>query len=248
MISARRSIQLLAAAICLAAAFGLVRPMSTAAAPPPPKSHKAGKATAGNWRDTFPVDKKNLVSTGSNPCFSLEPGTRHHYEHKNAKLTITVLKQTKLVDGVETRIIEEREEVGGRLKEVSRNYFAIDKTTHDVYYFGEDVDNYKDGKIANHGGSWLSGVNGARFGLMMPGRLTVGDKFYQELAPNRAMDRAEIVAIDERVVTSAGTYDNCVHIRESTPLEDDISDKWYAPGVGLVKDDEMVLVRVEKPR
>lgn len=244
----RRSIQVLAVATCMAAMLELVRPVSTVAAPPPPKSHKAAKPAAGDWRDTFPVDKKNLVSTGSNPCFSLEPGTRHHYQHKNAKLTITVLKETRQVDGVETRVIEEREEVGGKLKEVSRNFFAIDKTTHDVYYFGEEVDNYKNGKVANHGGSWLSGVDGARFGLMMPGQPKVGDKFYQELAPGKAMDRAEIVSLAEKITTPGGTYDKCVYVRESTPLENDTSEKWYAPGVGLVKDDEMVLVRVEKPR
>jgi Concanavalin A-like lectin/glucanases superfamily len=53
------------------------------------------------------------------------------------ELTITVLNETKMVDGVETRVVEERETKGGKLKEVSRNYFAISKRTNDVFYFGE---------------------------------------------------------------------------------------------------------------
>jgi hypothetical protein len=35
-----------------------------------------------------------------------------------------VLDETKTVDGVETRIVEERETVNGKPIEVSRNYFA----------------------------------------------------------------------------------------------------------------------------
>ena len=120
--------------------------------------------TTGNFAGTFAVDKANFVNVGKHPYFILEPGYRLRLKHKKATLTITVLDDTKIVDGVETRVVEEREEVNGRLTEVSKNYFAIDKTTNSVYYFGEDVDNYKRGKVVNHGGSWLSGVDGAKFG------------------------------------------------------------------------------------
>ena len=46
----------------------------------------------------------------------------------------------------------------------------------------------------------------------------------------------KIVSVDEKVTTPAGTYEKCVHVRETTPLENDVSEKWYAPGVGMVKD------------
>jgi len=73
----------------------------------------------------------------------------------------------------------------------------------------------------------------------------VGDKFYQEIAPKVAMDRVEIVSVDETVKTPAGTFSHCVHLRETTPLETGVSDKYYAPKVGIIKDDEFELV--EKP-
>jgi hypothetical protein len=99
--------------------------------------------------------------------------------------------------------------------------------------------------VVNHDSAWLAGAKGARFGLMMPGKPTKGRKFYQEIAPKVAMDRVEIVSTDETVKTPAGTFEHCVHLRETTPLEKDTSDKYYAPGVGIIKDDEFELA--EKP-
>jgi len=135
------------------------------------------------WRDSFPVDKAILADTGSNTYFILEPNYRLALASAKDTLIVTVLEDTKLVDGVRTRVVEQRETNGGKLPEVSRNYFAIDKITGDLYYFGEEVDTYKNGKVSGHEGAWLAGVNGARFGLMIPGKPVVGARYYQENAP-----------------------------------------------------------------
>ncbi len=71
----------------------------------------------------------------------------------------------------------------GRLAELTKDYFAIDVSTNDVYYFGEDVEVCKNGKVVNRKGRWLSGMNGAKFGLYMPGKPNVGMNYYQEIAP-----------------------------------------------------------------
>ena len=59
------------------------------------------------------------------------------------------------------------------------------------------------------------------------------------------MDRVEVVSTTETVKTPAGTFENCVHLRETTPLERDVSHKYYAPGIGIIKDDEFELA--ERP-
>ncbi len=201
------------------------------------------------WQADFPVDKKALGPTGSSAYFVLTPGYRLHYQQGTVTSATTVLSETRLIDGVEARAVEDRELKNGQVVEVTRDYYAIDRATGDVYYFGEDVDVYKGGKITGHGGSWLSGLKGARFGLMVPGAPKAGRKFYQEHAPGAAMDRVEIVAVNETVTTPAGTFKNCVHLKETTPLEPGVTDhKWYAPGVGLVKDGDLLLVRIEKAK
>ena len=91
------------------------------------------------------------------------------------------------------------------------------------------MDNYKDGRIINHESAWLAGEKGAKFGLMIPAKPKVGDQFYQEVAPKVAMDRVEVESIDESVKTPAGTFEHCVHLKETTPLEKDVSHKYYAP-------------------
>jgi hypothetical protein len=131
----------------------------------------------------------------------------------------------------------------GQIVEVSQNYFAIDKTTSDVYYFGEDVDMYKDGKVSSHEGGWRSGKDGAHFGMFMPASPKVGQKYYQEIAPKVAMDRAEILSITEKVKVPAGEFGDCVKTEESTPLEKGKEYKLYAPGVGLTNDGELKLVK-----
>ena len=98
-----------------------------------------------------------------------------------------------------------------------------------------------DGKVVNHESAWRAGVAGARLGLMIPAKPMVGQKFYQEIAPKVAMDRVEVVSIDETVKTPAGVFEHCVHLRETTPLERDVSHKYYAPGIGIIKDDEFEL-------
>ena len=171
------------------------------------------------WCNIFAVSKAELSDVGKNRYFLLWPGYRMLLQHGQDTLTISVLDETKIVDGVKTRVIEERETNEGKLVEVSRNYFAISKLTGDVYFFGEDVDIYQNGKIASHEGSWLAGVNGAKFGLMMPGRPAVGDKYHQESAAGVAMDRAEIISCTEDCTTTEGAFENCVHVRETSAGE-----------------------------
>ncbi len=195
------------------------------------------------WTDTFAVDKKDFVSIGANDYFRLEPGYVLVLEKGKVRLVITVLDEMKLVDGVETRVVEERESKGGEIVEVSRNYFAFNTADRGVYYFGEEVDIYKNGRVVDHEGAWESGKKGARFGLMIPGRPAVGDRFYQEVAPGIAMDRAEIAALDASIKTPAGEFKGCLRCVETSPLEPLAREsKIYAPGIGLVKDGSLLLV------
>jgi hypothetical protein len=198
------------------------------------------------WTSDFEYERAQLVSSGTNPWFSLEPGYTLRLADATDTLIITVLPTKRIVDKIETRIVEERESSHGKLVEVSRNFYAISKRTNSVYYFGEEVDMYKDGKVTSHEGSWLAGVGGARFGLMMPGVPLLGGKHYQEIAPGKAMDRAEIVSLTENVTTPAGTFRNVLKTLESSPLEKGTEPKLYGREVGLLQEGTLKLVKYGK--
>ncbi len=196
------------------------------------------------WQEEFGLSKCNLLTTGKNPYFILEPGFQLVLEGGDTKLAITVLPETKMVAGVNTRVVEEREWKDGKLYEVSKNYFAMCEQTKDVFYFGEDVDYYKDGKVSKHDGAWLAGTAGNKAGLIMPGTPKVGMKYYQEIAPGVAMDRAEIVSLTETCKTPAGTFTGCLKVQETSAIEFFAKEyKYHAPGIGLVRDEDLVLIK-----
>lgn len=202
-----------------------------------------------SFTKSFNVKKNDFSSTGSNPYFILEPGFKWVYhgeeDGKKVVLKIKVLDQTKMVDGVETRVVEEKELVDGNVIEISQNYFAISKKTKDVFYFGEAVDIHKNGEIV-HEGAWLAGEKGAQFGLIMPAKPIISSRYYQEFAPKQAMDRAEVISLNETVKTPAGKFKNCLKIKETSALEKGKEFKLYAPNIGLVQDDKLKLVKYGK--
>lgn len=206
----------------------------------------SGCATNDAWTTTLAPATEQFLATGRNDYFILEPGYQLVLEGeedgKKTTLTITVLNETEKVGDVETRIIEEREVAAGKLVEVSRNYFALGADSRNVYYFGEDVDIYKGDQVL-HEGAWRAGRDGARHGIIMPGTIKVGDRYYQEQAPKIAMDRAENVSTSETVKTPNGTFAHCLKTRETSAVESGTEYKLYAPGVGLVQEGELKLVQ-----
>ena len=203
-----------------------------------------GQNGAKEFSSALMQDTCEFSSSGRNVYFILEPGYQLTLEDKSGgQLVITVLDETKKIGNVVTGIVEENETKNGKTVEISRNYFGICRQNGGVYYFGEEVDIYKDGKIDGHEGAWqATGDNKA--GVAMPGLVMLGARFYQEIAPKTAMDRSEIVSTSETLSTPAGTFANCLKTFETTPLEPGAKEyKLYAPGVGLIRDEEMQLVK-----
>jgi hypothetical protein len=158
-----------------------------------------------------------------------------------------VLEETKEINGIVTRVVEERETQYGTLYAISRNFVALDAATGDVVYFGETVDAYEPGGVPSHPGAWQAYRNGASPGLLIPGVPRVGMKYYRERAPGSALERAHVRRVGAVVHTPAGTWHDCVILAVAS------TSKWldlvapkdyhaYAPGIGLVQKRDMSLV------
>ena len=106
------------------------------------------KAAASGWQQEFAISSCNLVTQGKNTYFVLEPGFQLVLEGGDTKLQITVLDETNGRRDRDARRRGTRVEEG-ELHEVSRNYFAVCEQTKDMFYFGEDVDCCKNGKMVS---------------------------------------------------------------------------------------------------
>ena len=217
------------------------------------------RAAAPQFTTQFELDECTFSSSGRNAHFSLRPGDLLVLEGMDEgellRVEIKVLSQTKKItfkdaEGesltVWARVVEEREWKDGELVEVSRNFYARCAETDDIFYFGEEVDIYEDGVIVSHDGAWLAGKNGAQPGLIMPGRFLLGSRYVQELAPDVALDRAEHVKMGLTVKTPAGTFEDCVEVVETTPLEPGATSvKLYCAEIGLVADGPAKLINYD---
>jgi hypothetical protein len=196
------------------------------------------------WQEDFGIANCKMTSTGRNDYFVLEPGHQLVLEHGKVRLQITVLDETKVVDGITTRVVEEREWDQGVIQEVSRNYYAICEQSKDVLHFGEDVEVYKDGKLLKNDGTWQAGSNGHRPGLVIAGQPKLGMKYYQEIAPGVTLNRGEVVSLNATCKTAAGTFKNCLKVRGTSGMDPKkLEYKFYAPQIGLVQDEKMRLVK-----
>ena len=202
------------------------------------------KTSADGWQDDFGLANCTLATQGRNDYFVLDPGYQLVLEGAGVRMQITVLNETKLINGVQTRVVEEREWAKGKLQEVSRNYYAFCEQTKDVLHFGEDVEVYENGKMVRNEGTWLAGSNGNRPGLVIPGRPKPGMKYYQEIAPGVTLNRGEVVSLTETCKTSAGVFAQCMKIKGTSGLDSKkLEYKYYAPKIGLVRDQNLRLVK-----
>lgn len=143
--------------------------------------------------------------------------------------TFKIGKQT-----VPALAVEDREIENGELTEIAMDYFAqADDGT--VLYLGEDVDEYKKGKIVGHSGSWLLGKNAKYPGVLFPGDPKLGDTFRSEDVSRAIREDDEVVSLSETVITPAGTFRNCIKVKER--LADGTTEyKYYARGIGVVRE------------
>ena len=202
-------------------------------------SAPADAKKGGEWNPV--IVPGNFVTTVDNEYFPLVVGQTRKYraDTKEGLVTvdIEVPGQTKVVMGVTTTVMIEREKLDGQTVEVSENWFAQD-TDGNVWYFGEFSQKYENGVPAGTPGSWEAGVGGALPGIIMRANPQRGDAYFQEFAPGIAQDQAQVKSSSESLTVPFGTYGGVVVTKEWTSLESNsIEKKYYAPGIGLIMEE-----------
>jgi hypothetical protein len=222
------------------------------------RTWEGSKRTQAGARITFSSLKdwglkgKNLGPRGHNPYyFPLKPGFKFILEYPDhpwglLRIEVIVLDKTEPFDvpGIgkfECAVVQEEEFYDGVYDQQSHNWFCIDKTTSAMYAFGEtswEIDQIGR-KVFT--GTWRVGEpdgNGvAEPGMLMPGTFLLGAKYIFDGHEAEAYGYSANMETGITITVPAGTFKDCVRVREySLTNPSDVTDKWYCPGVGLVKD------------
>lgn len=184
------------------------------------------------------INPEDFVSGVNNKYFTLKPGTRFTYRSQTPRgeerIEEFVTHETKKVMGVTTTVVRVREWLNNTLQEDSRDWYAQDKHGN-VWYFGETVDNYLNGKLNDHAGSWEAGIDGAKPGIIMLKDPKVGDTYREEYYKGKAEDMGTIVALGKRVTVPYGAFDDCLQTRGWSRIDRTANEyKYYCPAVGFM--------------
>jgi hypothetical protein len=202
------------------------------------------------------INPANFTTKIDNPYFPLKPGTTFIYEGTTggAKVHVefAVTHKTVTILGVTTVEIHDTVFTNGALTEDTLDWFAQDSQGN-VWYFGENTEELIGGRPSTLGGTFTSGVDGAKPGIIQEAHPRIGDFYRQEFALSVAEDNADVASLTDTVVVPAGTFKNCQRTHETTPLEPALmEDKSNCPGVGnvltkdLVTGEEIKLINIIK--
>lgn len=194
-----------------------------------------------SYKPDVSTSKFTNSTTVTNPYHPVAAGKKYIYEGTTPDGTERIEEQrlttTKTILGITCIVVNFKAFLNGTLIEEAWDWYAQDNDGN-LWYFGEAVDNYNsNGSLKDHAGSWEAGVDGAQPGMIMPANPQTGFAYREEYYFNHAEDRAEIIATGQTVTIPYGTYTNCIKTRNWTELEPDLNEnKYYAPGIGLVKE------------
>jgi hypothetical protein len=191
-------------------------------------------------REPVTLDPADFSVTIDNPYWPMKPGSRWVYRATDAtaveeKVVVTVTNRTRMIaNGIKARVVRDVVTVKGKPVEITDDWYAQD-TAGNVWYLGEAVRNYENGKLVDRAGSFEAGVDGAQPGIAMPAKPVAGLSYRQEYYKGEAEDKAAVITVgQEQVKVPYGSFNKGVLMtRDLVPTEPKVQElKFYAPGVG----------------
>jgi hypothetical protein len=180
-----------------------------------------------------------------NRWLPMRPGTQLLYEGSSLeggkrvrhRVVFTVTDLTKVVNGVRSVVLWERDYTSGRLAETELAFFAQDNDGN-VWHLGQYPEVYEDGKLVEVP-AWISPFKGSRPGITMKARPRLGAPAYsQGFAPPPVnwVDHAEVYRMSAKTCVPFDCFTGVLVTREFEPDKPGASQlKYYAPGVGNVR-------------
>ncbi len=196
-----------------------------------------------SWED-FSPDNFDHPTDITNQWMPLKPGMQYIFEGETEESGITSAHQiiftitdlTKIINGVKSVVIWDRDYSEGVLVETELAFFAQDNDGN-VWRMGEYPEVYENGVLVE-APAWISGLKGAVAGIMMPAVPTLGAPSYsQGWGPAVDFtDRAQTELVDQQVCIALDCFDEVMMVAEFSRSEPNAFQlKYYAPGIGNIQ-------------
>ena len=241
------------------ATTGSAAPTATSAAASPTGSAASGSATPGSAGTAganelcgpgsainFDISQFQSSPNVDNRWFPLKPGMQYTTtgDVKSAegdiKRTVvhSITGLTKVIDGVKTQVMWDRDYAGDELVESELAFFA-QTNSGTVWLFGEYPEEYENGKFTGAPSTFIHSLDEAQAGIAMQADPQTSTPSYVQAhaASVDFLDCGQVFKQNDHVCVATGCYDDVLVIDERNPLEPAVGHqrKYYSAGTGLVK-------------
>jgi hypothetical protein len=179
---------------------------------------------------THPTSITNLLHPTSQVQQTIYGG---HVDGKPFRTEVSLLPGSRPITwqgkAVDTAIIQYVAYLDGRIHEVAIDWYA-QADDGSVWYFGEDVFNYEDGKVADTNGTWVAGDT-TPAAMIMPAQPRAGDVYRPENAPGIAFEEVRVDKVDQDVAGPSGNISGAIEVNE-LHMDGTREGKVFAPGYG----------------
>lgn len=141
----------------------------------------------------------------------------------------------RIIDGVPAIAMLDESEDAGEIAQVGIDYMALDKDGN-VWLVGGYTEDYEGGEFTNSEDHWLGTADGATIGVQTPAEMTADTPFWC-IGGDSEEDPAVGLPVDVGVsdCVEFGCYDDIRIIQEGQTGAPDNEYKYYAPGIGVVR-------------
>ncbi len=156
-----------------------------------------------------------------------------HVDGEPFRTEVTLLPETRIISWegqqIEVAVSQYNAFLGGRIDEVAFDLYA-QADDGSVWYFGEDVFDFRDGAIVVTEGTWLAGKDGPA-AMIMPADPQVGDVYRPENAPAFVFEEVTVASVNEALDGPLGPIEGGM-LASELHMDGGTEDKLFAPGYG----------------
>jgi hypothetical protein len=156
-----------------------------------------------------------------------------HVDGKPFRTEVTLLPYTRIIEWegqrVETLVSQYNAFLGGSIEEVAYDLYA-QADDGSVWYFGEEVFDFRDGSIVSTEGTWQAGRDGPA-AMIMPGHPHVGDVYRTENAPGFVFEEVTVRSTDQTLDGPLGPIEGGM-LAQELHSDGNTEQKIFAPGYG----------------